>query len=519
MNLNPFLPHLKPLQVQGPLDQAFAQICYDSRKVKKGDLFVALRGLQVDGHVFISKALQQGASVIVCESLPAGFPSGPTFVQVQNTRQSLAILASHFYQYPSCKILSVGITGTNGKTSSSYLLESILELAGYSPAVFGTINYRHGQHFIEASHTTPESLELQKMLRDFVNEGAKSLVMEVSSHALLQHRVDEIDFDAALFTNLSPEHLDFHKNMEDYFAAKCLLFERLLNESKKEKKYGIFNLDDPYGKRLAEKKYSYVPCTFSLSKNSGAQLYPSQVSITLKGIVAEIESPQGKIRCDSALVGQYNLSNLLGVVATSLSLGIPKQAIEEGIRVFKKVPGRLEKIENTQGVTVVVDYAHTPDALTQVLESLKSLQGQEERLKRGKLLVLFGCGGDRDSLKRPLMGQAVAKLADFAWVTSDNPRTEDPKKIVDQILPGLKQEGWQENSNYCIELDRAAAIRSILQCSKSGDIILIAGKGHEDYQIIGKKKIHFDDREEVEKFFKIVPSPLEGEGQGEGTVK
>lgn len=495
MNLKEILPHLNPLKVQGSLEQDFAKICYDSRKLEKGDLFIALRGLQFDGHAFISTAIQKQASVIICEELPDTLPASSTFVQLQNTRQALAVLASHFYGQPSQKTLNIAVTGTNGKTSSTYLLESILEQAGYSPAVFGTINYRHKNNFIEATHTTPESLELQKMISEFVKEGAKSLVMEVSSHSLMQHRADEIDFDAALFTNLSPEHLDFHKNMEEYFSAKCLLFESLLHKSKKKNKWGIFNLDDVYGKRLSEKMFSYDTSTFSIHKDSGAQIFPTELFLGVEGIVADVESPHGKIKCESVLVGLYNLSNLLGVIATAQALGISNSVIESGIRSFKKVPGRLEKVENSKGISVFVDYAHTPDALKNVLSSLK-------KMKQGKLLVLFGCGGDRDPLKRPLMGEMVAQLADFAWVTSDNPRTEDPQKIIDQIIPGLQKQAWKESKNYFVEPDRASAIQAILEKAKPGDMVLIAGKGHEDYQIIGKEKFHFDDREEVEKFFK-----------------
>jgi UDP-N-acetylmuramoyl-L-alanyl-D-glutamate--2,6-diaminopimelate ligase len=474
-------------------DLSISDLCYDSRRASKGALFVAVPGFQSDGHAFIGEAVARGASAVLCERPPSVSLSVPIFL-VPDSRVALAEVSARFFKDPTRKIPVIGVTGTNGKTTITYLVEALLHASGRSPAVLGTINYRHGGKTEIASHTTPESYDLQKFIAGVVEEGCDSLIMEVSSHALDLHRVDGIHYDLCIFTNLTPEHLDYHRDLEDYFRVKCRLFEELLTVSCKNPKTALLNRDDPFVSRLVSKLAGPKVLTFSLDGGSGVDLFPLSSHLSLEGIEAEIRTPGQRIKIRSPLLGAFNLSNLLAAVGTAERLGVPSSRMEEVIEEFKGAPGRLERVDNDRGIHVFVDYAHTPDALKNVLQSLRSLLPRNGAVSP-KLIAVFGCGGDRDRGKRPLMGREVARAADWAVVTSDNPRTEDPREIISAILPGLVSEGREEGKHFEVEADRARAIALGLERARPGDVVVIAGKGHEDYQIIGKEKFHFDDRE------------------------
>ena len=454
----------------------------DSRKMTPQTLFVAVRGLVTDGHQYISAAISQGAKVIVVEKTQA---TDAVQIEVSDSREALAHLACALYHHPTKELVMAGVTGTNGKTTSTYLLESVFKEASFKPGVIGTVNYRYLEKEFPASHTTPESTEFQALLREMKTKGVSHVAMEVSSHALKLRRVDGSHFDIALFTNLTQDHLDFHGDFKDYFESKKRLFTELIPKSEKKQKASVINLDDPYGQKLYQelKKENQQVFGFSL-KNSKAEIYVKKFQFDLNGLKADLQTPKGAMAIESLLLGEHNLSNILGVVGCSLALEIPVETIQKGIWNLKNVPGRLERVDVGQPFLVLVDYAHTDDALKNVGQAL-------QKLKKHRLLTVFGCGGDRDRKKRPLMAQAAKAFSDFVIVTSDNPRTEDPHEIIKEILVGF--EGKKEG--VLVEADRRVAISKAISMAKPQDIILIAGKGHEDYQIIGKTKIHFDDRE------------------------
>ncbi len=497
MNLKTLLSGIELLQTSNIPALEISQLAYDSRKVIPGTLFVAIRGTERDGHQYISQAISQGATAIVCE---ADFNSAPltekaiSFFKVKNARVALSRLSRNFFESPSRCMKVVGITGTNGKTTISYLVEAILERAHFSPIVIGTVNFRHAGKVFPSSHTTPESLDLGAFLKERSQEGGDALVMEVSSHALDQHRVDEIDFDVCVFSNLTTDHLDYHSSLEDYFAAKAKLFRELLPSSSKKDKGAVLNLDDPWVLRL--KKEIQIPVWGVSLHLQEAAVFPLSKKITVEGIEAQIKTPKGNFMLQSSLLGEFNLFNLMAATAVGIALKIPLSAIQEALQGIQGVPGRLERVKNSRGIHVFVDYAHTPDALKNVLQTLRQFMGPKPVQENApRLITVFGCGGDRDKSKRPLMGEEVAKYSDEAIVTSDNPRTEEAQSILEDILVGLKSEGWKENENFWVEPDRKKAISLALSNAKPGDMVLIAGKGHEDYQILGRQKIHFDDRE------------------------
>ncbi len=476
-------------------DLLISKIVFNSKQVKRGDLFVAISGTKLDGHRFILDAVNQGAVACVIEKEIQTLPPIPTLL-VKNSRLALSQLANFYYDQASKKLKVIAVTGTNGKTTLTCLLQEILNAAKVSCGRIGTIGYQYGDQWIEALHTTPESTEIHKMLAEMYKHQMRAVAMEVSSHAIDLHRVADIQFDLAIFTNLTPEHLDYHKNMDSYFSAKKKLFIDLLPRGKGLKK-AIINADDPYGLKLVEslanKGIAYW--TYSTQAQSKWDVFVTDWTSSLEGIQANVRTPQGEIKISSPLIGAFNLSNILAAMTAALALEIPLREIQQALKICHEIPGRLQKIRHTQGVHVYVDYAHTPDALKNVLLTLRKLNPK-------KLITVFGCGGDRDPLKRPIMGCEVAKYSDAAIVTSDNPRTEDPAKIIQEILPGIQEGGLELRKNVWIEPDRRQAIFKALQRAKSGDLVLIAGKGHEDYQILGKEKIHFDDREVVREFFK-----------------
>ena len=456
-------------------------IAYDSRRVTPGSVFVALKGLKADAVAFADQAVARGAKAIVAESAKPARVEVPWIV-VRDARLALALLADRFFNHPSRRMPVVGVTGTNGKTTTSYLLCSILDAAGLRAGMLGTVAYRIAGEDREASRTTPEAPDVQQLLNEMLEHGSRSAVMEVSSHALSLRRVDGMRFAAGVFTNLTRDHLDFHADMEAYFGAKRRLFEML-----PEGAPGVINLDDPRGASLVE--ISSRPVTYAITAK--ADVTPGPIDMTLAGLRFEITTPRGVVHVKSKLVGRPNVYNILAATATALSLDIPVDAIERGISDLPGVPGRFEVVSSEKDdVTVVVDYAHTDDALRNLLETARPLSAQ-------RLVTVFGCGGDRDRSKRPLMGMIAARLSDVVVITSDNPRSEDPRRIIEEIERGIPA-GTQASTRAPIVesvVERADAIERAIAMAAKGDVVLIAGKGHEKYQQIGDRVLPFDDGE------------------------
>jgi UDP-N-acetylmuramoyl-L-alanyl-D-glutamate--2,6-diaminopimelate ligase len=480
-------PGLALRPAAGTEDPTVSAITYDSRQATAGSVFVGLRGLHVDGAAFARDALQRGAIAVVSESAPPSGIAAPWF-RVGDARLALAALAAAFYRDPSFDLLLVGITGTNGKTTTSYLLASIFEAAGMRCGRLGTVGYRIGNREVDAARTTPEAPELHRMLRDMASDGTRACVLEVSSHALALRRADHLHFAAGVFTNLTRDHLDFHRDMEDYFAAKRRLFELLPGDG-----LGVVNLDDRRGADLA----GVAPRTVSYAIDAAADVRPGPLSFSLDGLRFEIRTPRGTLQIRSALVGRPNAYNIIAASATAMALDLPFSAIERGVTELALVPGRFQLASGpSDDVRVVVDYAHTDDALKNLLETARSLAS-------GRLITVFGCGGDRDRTKRPLMGAVAGRLSDLVIVTSDNPRSEDPQQIIEQITRGLatpadrvppKGQG-RHSTPYLAIVDRQQAIERAVREAKAGDLVLIAGKGHEKYQVIADRVVPFDDIE------------------------
>jgi len=499
MRLQQLLESIQPLQVAGDRGIDIQALTCDSRQVRPGTLFFALPGASVDGHNYIGPAVQAGASAVVLEN-PVFAPAGLPWVQVSDGRLAMARMAARFHDDPTARRPLIGITGTNGKTTTTYLIEGVLAAAGVPAAVLGTISYRFGATAISASHTTPESTELQAAFRQLADAGAQAFIIEVSSHALEQKRVDGCHFDVGIFTNLTRDHLDYHQTMQAYQAAKQRLFTELLQpDTTKSRRRAVINLDDPTGKDFAAT--AVCPVISYAIEQLSADVSVRDLISSVDGLSGILVTPAGEIAFHSALVGRYNLSNILAAVATGIALELPLEAIARGIAQQATVPGRLERVPNQRGVTCLVDYAHTGDALENVLTTLK-------QLATGRIITVFGCGGDRDPGKRPVMGAIAARLSDFSVVTSDNPRTEDPVKILAQIREGILPLGLRQyeptelgqgasGKGFTVLENRHQAIRLAAGLARAGDILLLAGKGHEDYQIIGHTKHHFDDREEA----------------------
>ncbi len=476
----------KFLQTQ---DIAVKSIAYDSRLVKLGSVFVAIRGLKTDGHKFIQDAIEKGAKAVVMEDDAALSDSfflhtGVMKVVVHNTRRALAVMSSRFYDEPSKKLHMIGITGTNGKTTTTYLITSMLEAAGEKVGLIGTIEYKLGEETIPATYTTPESLELNNLLHTMVKKDLQSVVMEVSSHALSLDRVFGFDFDAAVFTNLTQDHLDFHGTMEEYFKAKKILFDSLSSNAT-----AVINLDDAFGSRIHD---SCRAKTITYSFQSPADVKAENIQLSMDGITFDVVYQGKHDTLSSSLVGRFNVYNILGAYACGIGLGIETEKLKSAIRNVKSVRGRFERIISPRSWTAIIDYAHTPDALENCLRALHDVFPSP---RTNKIITVFGCGGNRDRGKRPLMSRIASELSDVTIVTSDNPRHENPEAIIDEIMVGIKP-----GAHVIRIADRREAIHQGLSLAKKGDVVLIAGKGHEDYQVIGDKKIHFDDREIVEEF-------------------
>jgi UDP-N-acetylmuramoyl-L-alanyl-D-glutamate--2,6-diaminopimelate ligase len=492
--LRQLLDGLAGCQVLGDLDVPVTGLAYHSREVVPGGLFVALKGLRTDGHLYLAAALAQGARVVVTEQ-ELEPPIGVTVVRVPQAREALAHLSAAFYDHPSRELVLVGITGTNGKTSTSYILEAILSAAGCRVGVVGTVNYRIGQATWPAPVTTPESLDLQRLLREMRRQGVTHVFLEVSSHALDLRRVDRAVFAAGVFTNLSQDHLDYHRDLDEYFAAKSRLFLEILANGGSPS-LAVLNLDDPRG--LVLQNAVKVP-VLTYGSHPDSLVRPRTVRFHQHGLEARLSTPAGEVEIASRLVGPFNLANILAAAATALGLGIDLATIARGIAALAGVPGRLERFGPPGGPGVFVDYAHTPAAVTQALAAL-------ETLNFSRLITVFGCGGDRDRRKRPLMARAAAAKSQLVIVTSDNPRTEDPLSIIREIEPGLLDAGLSRltpeaarrgQAGYLVVPDRREAIRLAVALAQPGEAVLVAGKGHENYQIWGAERRHFDDREEV----------------------
>ena len=461
-----------------------AGVVYDSRRASPGSVFVALRGQHADAAAFAPQALSRGAAVVVAEGeAPAGLEGA--WVTVADARLALAQLADRFHGHPSGSLAIVGITGTNGKTTTAYLLRSILESAGRRCGLMGTVVYSIAGEERDAARTTPEAPDVQAMLREMVDRGCDAAVMEVSSHALALKRVDGIRFAAGVFTNLTRDHLDFHGDMEGYASAKRRLFELLPPDAP-----GVVNVDDPRAAtfmRLAGRPVSY-------GLRQPADVTAQEVSLTLQGLAFSARTPAGTLEIRSSLVGRPNVYNVLAAVATSVSLDVPPAAIEQGVAALGGVPGRFQLVSTgADDVTAIVDYAHTDDALRNLLETVRGLAP-------GRVVAVFGCGGDRDRTKRPLMAAVAARLSDVVIVTSDNPRSEDPAAIIDDVLrgmPGSGERGPARRSDRAPEvltlIDRREAIERAIDLCRPGDVVVIAGKGHEKYQAIGERVLKFDD--------------------------
>lgn len=393
-------------------------------------------------------------------------------------------MSAKFFGDPSRELYVAGITGTNGKTTITYLLEAIFKKAKYKTGVIGTVNWRHGGTHIQAVNTTPGAYELQRLIREMANSGVKNLVMEVSSHGIEQKRVQDVEFDACIFTNLTHDHLDYHGSFKNYFKAKLKLFTELLPASRKKKRWAVINIDDEYGRKIVRLCDGAMVRLLTYGFNRKADVRVEKLASSMNGNEMMIKTPWGKFECKSSLKGRFNVLNVLAAVACAGAYGINLNKIKEGIGFLRNVPGRLEEVPNKKGISIFVDYAHTPDALKNILSTLREIS-------EGRLITLFGCGGGRDRKKRPLMGREACMLSDMLIVTSDNPRSEKPASIIKDILKGV-------NGTPCVvEEDRRKAIKRALSSAKKGDVVVIAGKGHEDYQIIGDKKLKFCDREEV----------------------
>lgn len=452
-----------------------ASIAYDSRDVVAGSVFVALKGVKTDGARFAADAAKRGAIAVISESAaPEDLPAGCLWIHVSDARVALADLSASFFARPSEQLTLVGVTGTNGKTTTTYLLAAIFEAAGIGCGRIGTVNTKIGNEERDAARTTPESPDVQRLLREMVDRGLGACAMEVSSHALALHRVDGLRFAAGVFSNLTRDHLDFHGDMESYFAAKRQLFAMLPDGAP-----SIVNLDDPRGADLAASVAR--PVTYAIEKP--ADITPGQLRYSLDGLRFDVKTPRGTLHVQSPLVGRPNAYNVLAAVATAVALDLPFDAIERGLADLKAVPGRFEMASGPDDdVRVVVDYAHTDDALKNLLETARPLAG-------GRLITVFGCGGDRDATKRPLMGAVAARLSDLVIVTSDNPRSENPERIISEIRRGMTR----ELGEVIEEPDRRQAIERAIKEARPGDLVLVAGKGHEKYQIIGDRTIPFDD--------------------------
>ncbi len=458
-------------------------IAYDSRKVNQNDLFVAIKGYKSDGHKYIEQAVNRKAAAIVYQDnneFVEKYKDKVSFIKVKDSRKALAQISNQFYENPSEKLITIGITGTNGKTTSTYLIKSVLEANNIDTGLIGTLNYIIGSKKYSAPNTTPESLDLQRYLSEMLECRSKAVVMEVTSHAAFLKRIHDISFDIGIFTNLTQDHLDFHKDFDEYLKAKFSFFENMYNNGKTP--MGIINIDDKYGSYFIE-NLNIPVLTYGISNSADISI--SNYKLHQNGCSFTIKHPKGLIDIESRLKGKFNLYNILTSFAVGYHLNLDLGKVKLGIESISNINGRFESVNCGQDFSVLVDYAHTPDALERIITTAREFT-------TNKIIIVFGCGGDRDKTKRSIMGSIASRLSDICIVTSDNPRTENPTNIINDILAGI-----DNDKSYIIEPDRRSAIEMALKTAKKDDTVIIAGKGHEDYQIIGENRIHFDDKEEV----------------------
>jgi UDP-N-acetylmuramoyl-L-alanyl-D-glutamate--2,6-diaminopimelate ligase len=477
MQLKTLLAAISPSQIIGPVDRVVESIAYDSRRVQRNGLFVALRGEKSDGHQFIEQAVEKGATVVVTEQEVQS--ARATCVVVENTRSALADLGRTFYQQPARRLKLAAVTGTNGKTTTTFLIKHICEKAGLRCGLLGTVRYEIADRVLPAVRTTPESLDVYDLLSQMVNAGCKAAAMEVSSHALVQDRVRGLEWDVAVFTNLTQDHLDFHGTMEDYFEAKALLFTGLANQEGKTKPTAVINLDDPYGAKLVDRLAKKVP-VITYGVGVQADFRASNYHAEFAGTSYQLDARGKSYLVRVPLIGRFNVANSMAALAAASSMGISLREAILSLGRSPQVPGRLEAVPAKRQFQVFVDYAHTPDALLNVLKTARELSPR-------RLIIVFGCGGDRDKQKRPLMGQVADQNADYSIITSDNPRKEDPDAIIADAEKGFRSNRYEKIT------DRAQAIARAIELAEPRDIVLIAGKGHEAYQEFSDHTIPFDD--------------------------
>jgi UDP-N-acetylmuramoyl-L-alanyl-D-glutamate--2,6-diaminopimelate ligase len=477
MQLKILAASLPVRQVIGSLDRNVESIAYDSRRVQRNGLFVALPGEKTDGHQFVGQAIERGAAVIVSER-EEKHPRVTSLI-VDDARGALADLAATFYGFPATKLKMAAVTGTNGKTTTTFLIKRICEKAGLRCGLIGTVRYEIGERVLPAIRTTPESLDLQELLAQIANAGCKAAAMEVSSHALAQERTRGLEWDVAVFTNLTQDHLDFHGTMENYFEAKAKLFKQLAQQTKKKKPVAIINIDDRYGMRLLDKIDRNIS-VITFGMGAQADFRASNYRTEFGGTSYQLDARGKSYLVRVPLIGRFNVANSLAALAAANALGLSLREAVLSLGKSPQVPGRLEAVPAKRQFQVFVDYAHTPDALLNVLKTLRELEPR-------RLIVVFGCGGDRDRQKRPLMGEVVDRHADFAVITSDNPRKEDPNAIIAEVEKGFRSNRYERIS------DRTEAIRRAVAMAQPRDIVLIAGKGHENYQEFADHTVPFDD--------------------------
>lgn len=484
MKIKELIKDLSPLKIIGNTDMEISGIEFDSRKVQKGNLFVATIGTESDGHNFIPKAIENGASVVLCQNLPEEQVSGITYIQVSDSREDLGLVSSAWFGHPSKKLILVGVTGTNGKTTIATLLYKMFRQLGYRTGLLSTVCNYINDDVIEATHTTPDPLEMNELLAKMVDGGCKYAFMEVSSHSVDQRRIAGLDFDGAIFTNITRDHIDYHKTFENYLKAKKRFFDDLDANA-----FSLTNIDDKNGLVMLQNSKSSKH-TYSI--RSMADFKTKIIEDSFEGMQLEINGKEVHV----SFIGKFNASNLTAVYGAAILLGQDEMEVLRILSALRPVSGRFETLHSPEGITAIVDYAHTPDALENVIGTINEIAHG-----RGRLITVVGCGGNRDKGKRPMMAREAVKGSWKAIFTSDNPRNENPQDILDDMLAGLTDE---EKSKSLTIVDRREAIRTACTIAQKGDIILVAGKGHEDYQIIKGEKHHFDDKEEVMKCFETI---------------
>ena len=482
MKLSQIIKDCNVKEVIGNVDLDILSIECDSQKVYENSLFICINGYTVNGHEFIDVAKKRGAVAFLIDQDVECINDGYTYIRVTDTKKDMANVSRVFYSNPTEELSVIGVTGTNGKTSITTFLKEMLNLSEKKTGSIGTISIDNGEEVIASKNTTPNSLELQKHFRTMIDADCKYCAMEVSSHSLSLGRVDGVKYSVGVFTNLTPDHLDFHKNLDDYREAKQMLFLKTTLAN-------IINIDDEGGSKIAENIKDLEIPLYTYAINKEADFMAKDINITASGLSYKVKTPEYEDDIFVPIPGMFTVYNTLTVIAVGYVLGIDKEIIKESLRNTKGVPGRFEAIQNDKGIHVIIDYAHTPDALENVITTARGFA-------KGKIITVFGCGGDRDSTKRPIMGSVADKLSDVAILTSDNPRTEDPDNIIKDVLKGMNSD------TYKVIADRRSAICEAINMAEKDDIVLIAGKGHEDYQIIGREKIHFDDKEEAVKAIK-----------------